>query len=70
MIDMGTCRYQLPFIAHFEYNQSGVLKHHLVVTWVVPHKTDAVSAYILCTPYNHASFYSVISFKATYLGCM
>ena len=42
----------------------------LVVTWLVPRETAAVSAHVLCTPYNHAPVYSVISFEATYVGCM
>ena len=39
----------------------------LVVTWPVPRETAAVSAHIMCTPYNHAEVYSVASFKATYV---
>ena len=41
----------------------------LVVTWLVPGETAAVSAHILCTPYNHAPCH-VTSCKATYIGCM
>ena len=37
----------------------------LVVTWLVPHETAAVSAQVLCTPYNHAPDYSVILFADT-----
>ena len=32
-------------------HQSGVLT---VLAWLVPHETAAVSAQVLCTPYNHA----------------
>ena len=33
----------------------------LVVTRLVPRKTAAVSAHVLCAPYNHAPAYSVTS---------
>ena len=36
------------------------LLHYLIVTWLVPGKTPAVWAQVLCTPYNHAPVYSVI----------
>ena len=40
------------FIAHFlNIHQSGVLTE---LAWLVPHETAAVSAQVLCTPYNHA----------------
>ena len=32
-------------------HQSGVL---IALAWLVPHETAAISAQILCTPYNHA----------------
>ena len=38
---------------------------YLVVAWPVPRETAAVSARVLCTPFNHAPIYSVTSFKAT-----
>ena len=44
--------------------------HWLVVTWLVPHGTAAISAYILCTLYSHAPVYSIIFSEATYVGCM
>ena len=37
----------------------------LLVTWLVHRKTAAVSAQVLCTPYNHAPIYSSTSFKGT-----
>ena len=40
-------------------------QRYLVVAWLVPHEAAAVSALVLCTPYEHAPLYSVISFKAT-----
>ena len=56
------------FSACFEYiHQSGVLtqlQHYLVVMWLVLHETAAISAHILCTPYNHVPVYSVTLFKA------
>ena len=41
------------FIARFLsiIHRSGVLT---ALTWLVPHETAAVSAQVLCTPYNHA----------------
>ena len=35
----------------------------LVVTWLVPRKTAAVSAQVLCTPYNHAPVNAVTLLK-------
>ena len=37
----------------------------LVITLLVPHETAAVSAHVLCTPYNHAPVYSITSCEAT-----
>ena len=34
-----------------------LLQHYLVVTWLVPCATAAVSAHILCTPHNYTSVY-------------
>ena len=40
------------FIAHFlNIHRSGVLT---ALAWLVPHETAAVSAQVVCTPYNHA----------------
>ena len=36
----------------------------------MPREAAAVSAHVLCTPYNHAAVYGVTSFKATYEGCL
>ena len=40
------------------------LQRCLVVTWLVPRKTAAVSAHVLCTPYNHAQVYCVTFLEA------
>ena len=37
----------------------------LVLAWLVPSETAAVSAQVLCTPFNRAPVYSVTSFKVT-----
>ena len=37
----------------------------LVVAWLVPRETAAVSVQVLRTPFNYAPVYSVTSFKAT-----
>ena len=40
------------FIARFfNIHRSGV---HTALAWLVPHETAAVSAQLMCTPYNHA----------------
>ena len=40
------------FIARFlNIHRSGVLT---ALAWLVPHETAAISAQVLCTPYNHA----------------
>ena len=39
------------FLFSFLIHQNGVLT---VLVWLVPHETAAVSALVLCTPYNHA----------------
>ena len=44
-------------------------QQYLVVTWLVPRETAAVSAHVPGTPYNYATVYSVTSFEATYVGC-
>ena len=36
----------------------------LFITWLVLHETDAVSAHVLCTSYNHVPVYSVTFFRA------
>ena len=41
------------FVASFEYPPE-CLERCLVVTWLVPRETDAVSAHVLCTPYKYA----------------
>ena len=38
------------------------------VTWLVPRETAAVSAQVLCTPYNYAPLYGITLFEATYVG--
>ena len=55
------------YTAHFEYNYNGPkwLQRCLVVTWLVPRETAAVSAHVLCRLYNHARVYSVTLFEAT-----
>ena len=46
------------------------LQRCLVVTWLVPRETDAVSAQVLSTPYNHAPVYSVSLFEAINVRCV
>ena len=42
----------------------------LVVTWLVPRETDAASAQVHSTPYNHEPVYSVSLFEAIYVRCV
>ena len=37
------------------------LQHSLFVTWLVPRETTAISAHVLCTPFNHAPIFIVSS---------
>ena len=62
--------YTFFFIAHFSISTTVVnwqwhWQQYLVVAWLVPHETAAVSVQVLCTTYNQAPVYSVTSFKAT-----
>ena len=58
-----------PFIVCFEYLPKW-LQCHLVFTLLVPRETAAISAHVLCTPYNHAPVYSVTLFEPTQVGCV
>ena len=49
--------------AQFEFYPLKLLQHCLAVTWLVPHKTAAISAQVLCTPYNNATIHSVVFLK-------
>ena len=44
--------WQAFYSAFLNIHRSGVLT---ALAWLVPHETAAVSAQVLCTPYNHAS---------------
>ena len=39
------------------------LQRYLVVAWLVPRETAAISAHVLCMPSNHAAVYSVTAFQ-------
>ena len=54
----------------FTSEEVTALRRCLVVTWLASHETAAVSAHVLCTPYSQPHVYSMILFKATYVGCM
>ena len=56
------------FITHFfNMNPSGVLT---VLAWLVPHETTAVSAQVLCTPYNHAPCHFMQSHIPKVYACL
>ena len=56
------------FIARsLNIHQSGVLT---VLAWLVPHKTAAISAQVLCTPYNHAPCHFMQSHIRKVYACL
>ena len=56
------------FIARFfNIHLSGVLT---ALAWLVPHKTAAVSAQVLCTPYNHAPCHFMQSHMRKVYACL
>ena len=57
------------FIALFLFNihRTGVLT---VLAWLVPHETAAVSAQVLCTPYNHGPCHFVQSHICKVYACL
>ena len=50
------------------YSDREYLQRYVVVIWLVPRATAAVSAHVLCTPYNHAPVYSVTSYWFSKFG--
>ena len=42
----------------------------MVLTWLVPRETAAISVHVLRVPYNHVPVYNVIFFEAIYAKCM
>ena len=58
----------LLFIARFlNIHRSGVLT---ALAWLVPHETAAVSAQVLCTPYNHAPCHIMQSHIRKVYACL
>ena len=56
------------FIAHFfNIHRSSVLT---ALAWLVPHETAAVSAQVLCTPYNHAPCHFMQSHIHNVCACL
>jgi len=56
------------FIARFlNIHRSGVLT---ALAWLVPHETAAVSAQVLCTPYNHAPCHFMHSHIRKVYACL
>ena len=48
-------------------HRSGVLT---ALTWLVPHESAAVSAQVLCTPYNHAPYHFMQSHIRKVYACL
>ena len=56
------------FIARFlNIHRSGVLT---ALAWMVPHETAAISAQVLCTPYNHAPCHFMQSHIRKVYACL
>ena len=56
------------FIARFlNIRRSGVLT---ALAWLVPHETAAISAQVLCTPYNHAPCHCMQSHICQVYACL
>ena len=56
------------FTARFlNIHRSGVLT---ALAWLVPHETAAVSAHVLCTPYNHAPCHFMQSHIRNVYACL
>ena len=57
------------FVCFFVFNihRSGVLT---ALAWLVPHETAAVSAQVLCTPYNHAPCHFMQSHILKVYACL
>ena len=53
--------------ASLNIHQSGVLT---VLAWLVPHETAAISAQVLCTPYNHAPCHFMQSHIRKVYACL
>ena len=63
---MSDCK---PFVARFLISTEVVYwQRYLAVSCLVPREAAAVSAHVLCTPYNLAPVYSVTSCKALKTG--
>ena len=55
------------FVCFLNIHRSGV---HTALAWLVPHETAAVSAQVLCTPYNHASCHFMQSHIHKVYACL
>ena len=55
------------YSAFLNIHRSGV---HTALAWLVPHETAAVSAQVLCTPYNHASCHFMHSHIRKVYACL
>ena len=55
------------FFFFLNIHRSGILT---VLAWLVPHETAAISAQVLCTPYNHASCHFMQSHIHKVYACL
>ena len=59
--------YSAFFVCLLNIHRSGVLT---VLVWLVPHETAAISAQVLCTPYNHAPCHFMQSHILKVYACL
>ena len=59
--------YSVFFVCLLNIHRSGVLT---VLVWLVPHETAAISAQVLCTPYNHAPCHFMQSHILKVYACL
>ena len=62
-----TSFYSVFFFFFLNIHRSGVLT---ALAWLVPHETAAVSAQVLCTPYNHAPCHFMQSHIRKVYACL
>ena len=63
----STCVTSFLIARFLNIHQSGVLT---ALAWLVPHETAAVSAQVLCTPYNHAPCHFMQSHIRKVYACL
>ena len=65
----GWCHMKLLLSQHTFCVHHTTMDQFMVSFYLKPHETAAVSAHIVCTPYNHGPVYSITLFEATRNCC-